>query len=35
MMEIAHSFLNTAISHYFIVGYDDYKRCWTSPLRMV
>ena len=35
MMEIAHSFFDTAISHYLIVGYADYKRCWTSPLRMV
>ena len=35
MMEIAHSFFDTAISYYLIVGYVDYKRCWTSPLRMV
>ena len=35
MMEIAHSFFDTAISYYLIVGYVVYKRCWTSPLKMV
>ena len=35
MMEIAHSFFNTAISYYLMVDYVDCKRCWTSPLGMV